>query len=129
MKGIKQVLMGFIVWYNHRYSCNVEIMDAVHFIRQLKPDELRNAETDKEYCEHGYEYNNCLIHNYSRFGCLSCMADKQYENEVKKLNEPAVINNEAEASSDGVAVCPTCGGQCYIGGTDGETRYFIPVHS
>lgn len=31
------------------------------------------------------------------------------DNLVKKLNEPAVINNEAEASSDGVAVCcDTC---------------------
>lgn len=105
MKGIKQVLMGFIVWYNHRYSCNVEIMDSVHFIRQLKPDGLRNAETDKEYCEHGYEYNNCLIHNYSRFGCLSCMADKQYK--VKKLNEPAV--SKCESIEGEPAVCAKCG--------------------
>lgn len=49
--------------------------------------------------------------------------------QVKTCNKPAVINNEGLASSESVAVCPTCGSQCYIGGTDGETRYFIPVHS
>ena len=99
MKGIKQVLMGFIVWYNHRNSCNVDIMDSVRFIRQLKPDELRNSETDKEYCDDNYDYSNCLIHNSNRFGCLSCTGDKQYE--VKKLNEPAVIKSVCNWTNDG----------------------------
>ncbi len=47
--------------------------------------------------------------------------------QVKKLNEPAV--SKCEGIEREPAVCPTCGSECYIGGKDGETRYFIPAQS
>lgn len=46
---------------------------------------------------------------------------------LKTCNEPHV--SKCEGIEREPAVCPTCGSECYVGGKDGETRYFIPAHS
>lgn len=70
---------------------------------------------------------------YTMIYCNSIGVDADYRAMEKHLEQESNCNKPAVSKCESIerktSVCPTCGSECYVGGEDGETRYFIPAHS